>query len=119
MNPRIALAALALLAGCAMTPKEMLVEGERGTHTLKQPPALAAGCMARNFENYAAGFQATIRSLPEPDALEVITRWHPDFIAVIAHVRPEKEGRSHVTTWLRPHWFAFRDDIVPAMLKGC
>lgn len=112
----LAIALTLLTAGC-MTQQELLSNGTQSEHRLKARPPVAAACLARNFDNFRSGWTSTVRAL-DATSTEMVGNWGPDITAVIAHVKPDRDG-SIATIWLRPYAFVGRDDLVPAMLKGC
>jgi hypothetical protein len=62
-----------LLAGCASTPQEVMTDGPRTTHALKQALAIAAGCLARNIENHNFVYSAAVRQVDDRTT-EVVVR---------------------------------------------
>lgn len=110
---KLAVCAVALLAGCISTPQELRNDGERTVFRLKLAPDQAAGCVARNIEN-ARHYQTTIR--PMGDAREIIMRSGPHNLAVI-EIAPAQSG-SQATVWMRS-FFAGREEFQRTMTEGC
>ena len=110
---RIVLIAL-MLAGCGTTPKEVMESGTRTVHVLKLPAQQAANCLARNIENYRAGFTGTVR--PVDGGYEVISR-AGEHTFFVSRVEPASQG-SRATVWYRGY-MAGGDEARAAMLSGC
>lgn len=111
---RYAVIAVVLLAGC-VTVQDVQTSGDLSEHALRQSPRDAAGCLARNAENYWPGIQTYVRSAGNGNE-EVVVRNGPDFALVHALVSPAAEG-SRAT--IRRRTPIFRPELVPAMLAGC
>lgn len=73
MRQLAAVLGLACLTGCvAMSPAQVR-EGDRKLHARStQPPAAAAGCVARNIENANPGTLANIRQGSATGSMEIV-----------------------------------------------
>lgn len=116
---RLTIAALALTAGCALTPKEVIEQGPRSVHELRQPPALAAGCMARNIENHRQSYSSHVRAI-DASTTELVVRMPQaeNAAMAVAHVTPSRTG-STATIWMSPHTMHAIHRDLEAMLAGC
>ena len=103
-----------LLAGCGTTPKEVMESGTRTVHALKLPADRAAHCLARNIENYRAGFIGTVR--PDDGGYEVVSR-AGEHTFFVSRVEPMNTG-SRATVWYRGY-MAGGEEARAAMLAGC
>ena len=68
------LATLALLAGCMLTPEQVMQKGSAQTATLQGAPTQAANCIERNAHNPRATGIASHRPLADGSGVEVIIR---------------------------------------------
>jgi hypothetical protein len=115
MRPSIAVLAFAL-AGCAMTPGEVLERGTRTQVELKRPPAAAAECIARNAGEISGYTLPEIRGL-EAAGREVVVRTASEAgtIAVV-QLRPTPAGSS-ASVYLTPNLLG--GDLGGKLLEGC
>lgn len=112
MMKRLTIASLVLLAGCSLTPKEVLDQGERTTFNSPQPPAAAARCLARNAENIAG--HVTARERTEANGtVEVTVRSNAETSSILAIATAAPAGTgSLVTITISPQ------ALGPGMLKS-
>lgn len=126
---RLTVIAMALLAGCATTPNDVLKEGAKSTHQLRLPPSDAAACMARNVENYRPNvmhqpIHASVRALSgatvELVARTVIPQTTGTTTVVVAHITPDGTGAG-ATVWVAdaPIFLFDPQKVVAAMVVGC
>lgn len=79
----MAIGATAALAGCALTPKEVLDQGGRVTFNSEKAPSAVARCIARNAENLAG--HVTARERIEADgSVEVTVRSNAEGSSILA-----------------------------------
>lgn len=115
---RTAIAALPLLlAACALTPGEVVQQGARSTAQLKQAPAAAAECVARNAGEIAASYVPQIRPL-ELDGREVLVRIAGEGAGTVAVVqlRPAPAG-SAAAVYISPN--VIGGDMRGVLISGC
>lgn len=93
--------------------------GTKRVNTLKQPPAEAAYCIARNTEKRSTIYTSTVRPLPELSGMEVLVRVISGdaHTILVAHLRPADAGSS-ATTWMGDAAFG-GDDLLQEFLSGC
>lgn len=117
MRNCIAVATVALLAGCATTPQDTQ---QTEPYHLKsaQPPDRAALCIIRTAESKSGSFSGREEEPPEPGARKVVIRHISAGTSVVAHVLPDGSG-SKITLWLSWQHFLFRDTIVEQITAGC
>jgi hypothetical protein len=105
-----------LLAACALTPGEVLERGERSEAQLKQAPAAAAECIARNAGEIAASFVPRIRPL-ELDGREVLVHGGQEVGTVaVVQLRPAPAG-SAAAVYVSPNTIG--GDMRGVLLEGC
>lgn len=109
------------LAGCAMTPQQVLESGPRTRHELQMDAPRAAGCIGRNADNLVDSIQSSMRPLPEAGRYEVLIRNMnaQGSVLLIAHVEPR--GAASSATMIGPGFGLSppRDQFVADLLKGC
>lgn len=110
-------ALLLILAGCGTTPNELTQSSQRTTHNLVNPPAIAAGCMARNIENHQSGFVASVRQL-DANRMELVVRVTVEHVFAVVHVAPSGKG-SMATVYQREQRWYRMEQFVPILTKGC
>lgn len=116
------LAAVMVVAGCALTPIEMREKGTRTEHTMTQPPLSAASCVARNIEEIRKTYPlfvtiTNVRAGRRPDETELIAQT-PDLIQMLAEFRPDGTG-AKATAWQHPHMFEHFDRAFMGAFQGC
>ncbi|MGZ8202583.1 MAG: hypothetical protein ACXWUB_04975 [Burkholderiales bacterium] len=108
--------ALALVAACGTSPKDIRDTGIRSEHRVTQPPAPAAACIARNIES-GRGYAAKASELGA-GVMEVVGSLHVQYAVVVVRVQPTKQGAT-ATIWTRHYGFPAREQFVRDTLKGC
>ena len=93
------------LAGCALSPAQLRVQGERAEFSSAQAPRAVAHCITRNADRFKTviGVNAPLPWAIRDDAdYEVLVSnpWHGGYL-LVAEVR-QREGGSRVVTWLTP-----------------
>lgn len=113
---------LVALSGCASTPQEVMQSGQRSVHEARLAPQRAAGCLARNAENYVDSVRATMRPLETGERYEVLVRNVTSSLrplVLIAIVEPRADGASVVIYGGEHLVFPSRYNFVIALLQGC
>jgi len=105
---------LLLLAGCAVTPQQIMEQGTRYDARLKLPPAKAAECVARNAWNLNSDFSHTMLPLGEDGSMEVVLRVG-SIVLTIVRLRPIADGTT-ATSWWR---YTPREEWPGKVVEGC
>lgn len=119
----VATLALACLAGCVTTAAEVREEGARTVHKLQMPPEQAAGCLARNADQFPmGGFLSQVRALPRKGEYEVVVTIDgglgPNALFVM-EVVPDGPGSS-MQLWAYRFLMQSREDAFRAhVVRGC
>lgn len=114
----VTVAAAGALAGCALTPHQVLSHGERVTHRSTQSAGSAARCIARNAENLSGFVRSQERSNPD-GSVEIIIRsnFEGSSILAIGIALPRSDG-AEITITVSPH--ALAPETLKAKLPaGC
>lgn len=115
---RLTIVVLALVGGCALTPKEVLDQGERITHKSSQPAAAAARCIARNAENMAG--HVTARERTEPNgSIEVTVRSNLEGSSILAIASATTTGSGSVVTVTVSPQAVARETLKRRLLEKC
>lgn len=112
---------LVILVGCqtTLTPQELMTEGQKSVHPLRQPLGIAAGCFARNIEKHRQVYVASVRDTPlgKEVAIRFVSHGGSHWTAV-ANIEPSGSG-SLATVYLRNTYFYRRDEFIPTLVKDC
>ena len=110
--------AVVLLAACQtpLTPKSIVDQDIRTTHTLRQEPHRAAVCIARNMDWHSSGLDARIRAGTDPVLVEVHVS--ADELVALTHLLISGKGSTAVI-WMTPNPRYRREDLIAAMIEGC
>lgn len=107
------------LAGCAMTPAEVIERGPHTVHELTLPPERAAGCIARNVEAVSNALRVEVRPGTMAGSQELVLRVAGDTVmgaAGVVDLRPASTG-SRATVYRHPS--AADAAVFERMLPGC
>lgn len=100
MKTKIVIAAVAVMAGCAVTPNELRQTGTQYTTTSVQPPAKFAACVSANAEN--ANFQVRSRRIETlPGGVETLLYVTQDgqlSAVMLSDAAPDGTGTKAVAT---------------------
>jgi hypothetical protein len=114
---KYAIVLLIALAGCANTFEQLKQESQRSVHMLKQPPELAAACLARNADNFASGYKSVSRLIDT--GYEVVVRvGDTDRVLALAYIVPQNAG-SEASVWITKEFAHRRDALLPAIIAAC
>ncbi|MBI2960913.1 MAG: hypothetical protein HYY28_11410 [Betaproteobacteria bacterium] len=113
---------LSLLAGCAITPNDVMREGERSEYRSTRAPQEVARCIQRNASEIRLGIlglgsqPAYIRDHTIPGSLEVL--YGGGVTIAVAVVRPAASG-STFTIWRNPQPVSGEGTLEQQMARGC
>ena len=118
MRTAIVVLAVVGLCGCALTPAELIEQGERTQYSSRLAPAAAAECMARNAEEINPGFTTRIRPGTPPAALDVVAQIAGMGTTLLAQITPVAGGSS-VNVWMSPQLMFHERAWGGQMVRGC
>ena len=114
-NAIYAVLAMALVSGCqAPAPSHPVAETARTTHSLREEPLRAAGCIARNIDRYRSPYSARIVPGTAPAIAEVIVAGREG--VAVARLFAAGNASTAVIVAEPVHE---RDALVAAMVEGC
>ena len=106
-----------VLAGCAMTPADVVEQGTRHAWSSSLSPQAAAECIARNAENTSGTITAIVRAAPTSGAVETIVRTGEGGVMSLSQSRPAAKGAT-VEIWISPR-FLTPERYLTSVSKGC
>ena len=111
------LAVLSVIAACGTMRRAEEAYGSRHAVRLKQAPAEAARCFARNAEAHSSALVAEVSS-PHEDRAEVIVRVKNGVTYATADMRRSGRGTSGDIR-LMTRTTGSQSDLLDALLEGC
>lgn len=120
INVIAVLAWVSVLAGCALSPVELIDQGYRYDFSSTRPPRVVASCMATNMENHQDGaMTVSVREREQSGTYQVL--WTaPSYVVTLGLIVVEPASRgSNVTMHLYPGVRSIYDQRAADIIKGC